>query len=128
MSISYEGIGQWAATFACGQVEEGQMVKVCGNGEVSGCAAGENFCGQVLSVGRGGGACAVALGGMVTAAFSGTAPSLGWCMMTADGEGGVQAASAAVQSGSESAQAASAGRSYLVVDVDETAGTVTFAL
>lgn len=79
MRGSYEGIGQWAATFACGQVEEGQMVKISGNGQVSACGAGDGFCGQVLSVGRDGGACAVALGGMVTAGYSGTAPSLGWC-------------------------------------------------
>lgn len=114
MGISYKGIGQWAATFACGQVAEGQMVKVTGSGEVSGCAAGDSFCGQVLSVGRDGGACAVALGGMVTAAYSGAAPSVGWCCLTADAGGGVQTASA--------------GRSYLVAAVDETDGTVTFVL
>lgn len=114
MRGSYEGIGQWAATFACGQVEEGQMVKISGNGQVSACGAGDGFCGQVLSVGRDGGACAVALGGMVTAGYSGTAPSLGWCGLAADTDGGVQASSA--------------GRGYLVVDVDESAGTVTFVL
>lgn len=114
MRIFYEGIGQWAATFACEQAEEGQMVKICGNGEVGGCAAGDGFCGQVLSVGRDGGACAVALGGMVTAGYSGAAPGLGWGGLAADGKGGVQAAAD--------------GRAYLVVDVDESAGTVTFAL
>nr|WP_326186007.1 hypothetical protein [uncultured Oscillibacter sp.] len=115
MRGSYEGIGRWAATFACGKVEEGQVVKVSGGGKVSACAAGEAFCGQVLSVGRDGGACAVALGGLATAAWSGdAAPTVGWCGLAADGAGGVQAAAA--------------GRSYLVVDVDETAGTVTFVL
>ena len=115
MRVSYEGIGQWAATFACGQAEEGQMVKITGGGEVGACAAGDGFCGQVLSVGRDGRACAVALGGMVTADWSGdSAPALGWCGLSADGSGGVQADSA--------------GRSYLVVDVDEAAGTVTFVL
>ena len=34
MNISYEGIGQWAATFACGEVEEGEIVKVSANGTV----------------------------------------------------------------------------------------------
>jgi len=111
----YAGIGQWAATFACGGVAaEGQMVKVSGSGQVSACAAGEDFCGQVLSVGRDGGACSVALGGLVTAPYSGTAPALGWSGLAADGSGGVQAASA--------------GRSYRVVDVDEAGKTVTFAL
>ena len=115
MRVSYEWIGQWAATFACGAVAEGEMVKVCGSGEVSACAAGEDFCGQVLSVGRDSSACAVALGGMVTAAYSGdTAPALGWCGLAADGEGGVQAAADS--------------RCHLVVDVDESGKTVTFAL
>lgn len=114
MRVSYEGIGQWAATFACEQAKEGQMVKICGNGEVGGCSAGDSFCGQVLSVGRDGGACAVALGGMVTAGYSGTAPSLGWCGLAANGKGGVQAAAD--------------GQTYLVADVDETAQTVTFVL
>ena len=109
MKVSYEGIGQWAATFACGQVSEGEMVKV------SACSDGDSFCGQVLSVGRDGSACAVALGGMVTAGYSGSsAPAVGWSGLAADGSGGVKASSA--------------GRSYLVVDVDTSGKTVTFAL
>ena len=39
MNISYEGIGQWAATFACTDVSEGQVVKVSGSGTVAACAA-----------------------------------------------------------------------------------------
>ena len=27
MSISYEGIGEWCATFVCGAVSEGDIVK-----------------------------------------------------------------------------------------------------
>ena len=114
MKLSYEGIGQWAATFAAGQVSEGEMVKVSGNGTVAACAAGDGFCGMVLSVSRGGDACAVALGGIVTAGYSGTAPALGWTGLAADGSGGVKALTT--------------GRSYLVADVDEAAKTVTFAL
>ena len=114
MKVSYEGIGQWAATFACGQVSEGEMVKVSASGEVSACSDGDSFCGQVLSVGRDGSACAVALGGMVRVPYTGTAPALGWTGLAADGSGGVKASSA--------------GRSYLVVDVDTSGKTVTFAL
>lgn len=129
MKVSYEGIGQWAATFACGQVAEGEMVKISGNGAVSVCNAGDGFCGQVLSVGRDGGACAVALGGMVTAGYTGTsAPALGWTSLTADGNGGVQAVSGSAQTESEGAQTALTGRSYLVVDVDTSGKTVTFVL
>ena len=115
MKVSYEGIGQWAATFACDGAAEGELVKLTANGTVGACSAGDPFCGQVLSVGRDGSACAVALGGMVTAGYSGSsAPAVGWSGLAADGSGGVKASSA--------------GRSYLVVDVDTSGKTVTFAL
>lgn len=115
MSVSYEGIGQWAATFACGGVREGQVVKVSESGTVSACEAGDRFCGVALAVSRDGEACTVALGGMVTAGYSGgTAPTAGWVDLAADGSGGVTVAEG--------------GRSYLAVDVDSAAGTVTFVL
>ena len=109
MKLSYEGIGQWAATFACDDLAEGELVKVSANGTVAACAAGDDFCGMVLSVGR---------GGEVTAGYTvpaeGAAPALGWSGLSADGEGGVQADAD--------------GSTYLVVDVDTTAKTVTFVL
>ena len=114
MKLSYEGIGQWAATFAASQVSEGEVVKVSANGTVAACAAGDGFCGVVQSVSRDGEACTVALGGMVQAAYTGTAPALGWSGLSANGTGGVKADSV--------------GHSYLVVDVDSTGGTVTFVL
>lgn len=115
MKLSFEGIGQWAATFACSEVDEGELVKISGNGAVGSCDASDSFCGMVLSVSRGGDACTVALGGMVTAGYSGTdVPTVGWCGLTADGSGGVQ-----VSEG---------GRSYLVAEVDTAAETVTFVL
>ena len=115
MKVSYEGIGQWAATFACTHAVEGEVVKISGNGTVSACSDGDSFCGMVLSAGRDGSACAVALGGLVTAGYTGeTAPAVGWSGLAADGSGGVKALSS--------------GRSYLVVDVDESGKTVTFAL
>lgn len=118
MKLSYEGIGQWAATFACDDLAEGELVKISGNGTVAACGTGDDFCGMVLSVSRGGDACAVALGGMVTAGYTvpaeGAAPALGWSGLSADGEGGVQADAD--------------GSTYLVVDVDTTAKTVTFVL
>lgn len=113
MKMSYEGIGQWAATFACTDVTEGELVKISSSGTVGPCADGDGFCGMVLSVGRDGDACTVALGGMVTAGYTGaTAPVLGWTGLAADGSGGVKVSSA--------------GRSYLVVDADSE--TVTFVL
>ena len=53
MSISYEGIGAWCATFAAGTgAEEGKVVKVSANGTVSKCAANDGFCGVVAAMGR----------------------------------------------------------------------------
>ncbi len=49
---SYMGIGQWAATFS-GDVPEGQVAKISGSGAVSACAAGEAFCGVVISAAKG---------------------------------------------------------------------------
>ena len=34
MKNSYEGIGQWAATFACSDIAEGQVVKISGKKEI----------------------------------------------------------------------------------------------
>ena len=114
MGISFEGIGQWAATFACGEAAVGQVVKISGSGEVAACADGDSFCGVVVFAARDGAACSVALGGIVKVPYTGTAPALGWTGLTADGQGGVKALTT--------------GRSYLVVDVAETGKTVTFAL
>ena len=109
---SFEGIGQWAATFACNGVQAGQAVKISGGGTVAACADEEDFCGVVLTAGRDGKACTVALGGMVTMPFTGTAPALGWTGLAADGKGGVKALDT--------------GRKHLVADADSK--TVTFVL
>ena len=115
MNVSYEGIGQWAATFACSGVSEGQAVKVSGNGTVAACEENGGFDGVVLSVARDGKACSVAMGGMVTVSYSGTAPTAGWNTLAADGKGGVTVVS-------------EGGRSYLAVEADTAAKTVTIVL
>ena len=115
MKSSFEGIGQWAATFSCGSdVAEGQVVKISENGKVAACSADEAFAGVVMAVGRDGAACSVALGGIVAATYSGSDPALGWTGLAADGTGGVKASEA--------------GREYLVMEVDSTAKTVAFVL
>lgn len=111
MNLSYEGIGQWAATFACGDVQEGQVVKISAGDTVAPCGAGDGFCGVVLSKARDGGACSVALGGMVTVPCT-SAPAVGWAKLSADGSGGVKADEG--------------GREYLVVRAKSK--TVTFVL
>jgi hypothetical protein len=116
MKLSYDSIGQWCATFACsGSVAEGGMVKLSGNSTVSACADGDAFAGVAAAVDRSGDACSVALGGMVTAPYSGaSAPAVGWTGLSADGSGGVRTDAA--------------GRSRLVICVDASAHTVTFVL
>ena len=114
MKISFEEIGNWAATFACSDVSEGDMVKVSASGTVSACAASDAFCGVAAAVGHGKDACSVILGGLVTAPYTGTAPAVGFSKLSADGNGGVQADT----SGSPS----------LVVAVNTADQTVTFKL
>ncbi len=112
MKVSYEGIGQLCASFVCGvDVTEGALVKASANGTVSKCAAGEEFCGVAAAVSHDGTLCSVQLGGFVTAAFSGTAPTVGFGKLCADGSGGVK-------TGGE--------KSRLIVAVDGT--KVTFML
>ena len=115
MSISFEGIGQWCASFACEDVAEGMAVKLTDNGKVGKCGAGEDFCGVVAAMGRDGKACSVQMGGFVTLPYSGDeVPVLGICTLSADGEGGVQSAAG--------------GWEYLAVCVDQIAKTVTIKL
>lgn len=115
MKNSFEGIGQWSATFACdSSVEEGKMVIVCDNGKVTACGEGDQFCGVAEVVARDGEACAVVMSGMVTASYTGTVPYAGWCNLSADGNGGVMVDSS--------------GGNYLVVDADTAAKKVTFVM
>ena len=106
MSISYEGIGEWCATFVCGAVSEGDIVKVSANGTVGKCAANDGFCG----VAHDGKAGTVQLGGLASVKYSGTAPAVGYTELMADGSGGVSKPGEN-QSGS----------SYLVLSVDSAA-------
>ena len=80
------------------------------NGKVAPCAEGEKLCGIVEHV-RGGHA-AVQVAGFAEAGISGSV-ALGYVNLCADGNGGVKAGE---------------GREYLVVSVDENAGTAIFML
>ena len=91
MSISYQGIGEWCASFACENVTEGQVVKAGGGCSADACRAGERFCGVVRSVAHDGKACSVQLGGLAEVAYSGeSAPGVGYGKLSADGLGGVK--------------------------------------
>lgn len=112
MKVSFEEIGRLSVTFAAESGEAGQVCKVTGNAAVSPCAADEVFCGVMEGI-RGGFA-GVQLHGFATVSYTGTAPSVGYCNLVADGNGGVKTGSS--------------GRSYLVVNVDPAAETATIEL
>lgn len=113
MNISYEGIGQWAATFSCDDsVTAGSVVKVTGNHTVSACSDGDVFFGAAAAVSRRHDACSVVLGGLVTLPYTGLKPLLGESGLSANGAGGVKADGA--------------GGYYKIIDVTDR--TVTFIL
>lgn len=108
MSISFGGIGEYAATFyndSSAPAIAGKLVKISGNGEVSACSEGEVFAGACISAGTE--FAAVQLRGFVKLPYSGTAPNLGFSKLSADADGGIKADST--------------GREYLVVEVDTSA-------
>lgn len=132
MKVSFEGIGQWCATFM-GDVQEGHVVKVDGAGAAAECQAGDAFCGAAVWARKD--ACTVQMGGFARLRYSGAAPALGYTALCADGKGGVQSAGGQSGGGTEEAQSAGGtegaqggGRSYWIVDVDESDGTVTVLL
>ena len=108
--ISFEGIGEVVATFACGEgVTAGQVVKVTEDGTVGACSASEKFCGVALSAEDG--YAAIQLGGLVKVPASGGSITAGWCKLSADGSGGVKLDT-------------STGTEYLVVRVETDAAVI----
>ena len=89
--VSFEGIGEMVATFACAkEVQAGQVVKMTADGTVGPCDAGDRPCGVALSDGEKGFA-AVQIGGLVKAPVSEEGITPGWCKLSADGQGGLHA-------------------------------------
>lgn len=120
MSISFDGIGETAATFLTEEgadVKPGDVVCLTGDGEVGLGESGDALCGVVLSV-AGDGCTGVQIDGLARVRYSGTAaPGTGWRALCADGSGGVAAAGGG-----------NAGRTYLVVSVDEIEKTAVIKL
>lgn len=86
--ISFEGIGEVAATFACeAGVQEGQVVKLTGNGAVGACGDKERFCGVALV--NNGSFASVQVSGLAEVG-AGEDVSAGWVKLSADSKGGVQ--------------------------------------
>ncbi len=115
MNVSFNGVGQVCATFLGEKLAEGHVVKLTGNGTVGECAAGDAFCGVTTHCC--GDACTVQVCGFATVRYSGSAPTVGWSALLADGSGGVKAAGTG-----------ETGRQMPVVDVDTTGKTVTILL
>ena len=109
MAISFGAIGEKYVTFlADNTAAEGVPCKVTEDKTVGACSADDAFCGVITQV-RGGTA-SVLMAGYAELPYSGTAPSVGFATLLADGEGGVCADED--------------GREYLIVNVDTTAGKI----
>jgi len=89
----------------------GEPVRICDNNTVCACSDGDSFCGIITHEKNG--VCAVQLHGAVTLPFTGTAPTVGYSELCADGAKGVK-------SGGD--------REYLVLSADSVKSTVTFVL
>ena len=110
----YNGIDNTIMTFGAGSgCVEGQVCKLSDSAVVEGCSAGDGFMGQVQKLYPGDMAGAV-VRGVIRVGYSGTAPSAGWCKLSADGNGGVKADTN--------------GHEYLVLKVDSTAKTAEIYL
>ncbi len=91
MKTSFNGLGQEYVTFqtAATAADEGKVCKAADGGSAEVCDAGDGFFGVLAGV-RGGAAC-VQTKGYVELPYTGTAPTVGWCALAADGTGGVKA-------------------------------------
>lgn len=115
MKVSFEGIGEKAATFWNAKENaavSGRAVKMSGNGTVSLCAEGDKFAGFCADADAD--TATVIIGGFATAPYTGDAPAVGFTALAADAAGGVKVGGS--------------GREYLVAEVDTAAKTVGFIL
>lgn len=113
--VSFEGIGELAATFYHDDATKAELVTMSGNNRVKDCASGATFIGICTNVNAL--TAQVQLHGYVQLPYTGsTAPSVGYCRLAANGSGGVSVAGS------------STGREYLVLDVDTTDAVVGFML
>lgn len=115
MSISYSGYNVNCATFkADGDIFKDDVVKMSANCTVTSCEEDDVFCGA-LKKKENDGCASVQLNGTLTTFYSGTAPSLGYCNLVADGTGGVKVAT-------------SGGRPYLIFFIDTKFNMIEFLL
>ena len=110
MDVSFKGIGDKLVSFISENAQAGHAVKVTGPATVGECGEGERFDGAAVYVEDG--IASVRLGGFVCLPYTGEVPAAGRTALAADGKGGVMLSAG--------------GDSYLVVNTDQAAGTVTF--
>ncbi len=112
-SISMQGIGEQCLSAKKGASgTAGYPCKFSANDTVVNAASADGFCGVISGVH--GTLVTVQYAGFVTLPYTGTAPTVGYSILVANGGGGVKTASS--------------GKSYLVTKVNSTAGTVTVLL
>lgn len=110
MSISlHELDARCVSMAAAAGLEVGDLCKISAAKTVAKTASGDVPFGLV--VGLRGGVATVQMGGYVTLPYSGTAPTVGFGKLAADGSGGMKTVS-------------SGGRDYFICEVDAVAGTV----
>lgn len=115
MNVSFDGIGSQVMTFlndTAAPAAAGTPVSMSGSGKVQAAAVDSVFMGVCAAGDKE--YVAVQTAGVVTCAYSGTAPTVGYNKLAAAKDGSVAAKST--------------GREYLILAVDDTAGTVTFVL
>lgn len=118
LTVSLQGIKEnptlLADTITRG-TDEGKPVKISANKTAALPSNGQAFVGIIESITHDNSVCVVRNHGLVTVAYSGSAPGLGWQPLVSDGAGKVKIGSSATPY-------------YWVYDVDESQALVTFDL
>lgn len=106
MDISLNGFNQKTVTFECDDtVNVNSLVKISGNGKVSACVDGEQFCG--ICINKRGNYCSVQLCGYANIKYTTDSLTIGYHLLAASGADAFKLSS-------------TNGRSLLVTDIDET--------
>ena len=110
--VGFDGIGSMVITVKDGGVVPGQPCKCSGGKAMEKAAAGEAF--QGVCLWQRNDIAGVQVDGFLTMPYTGTAPTVGFDILAADGNGGVQKSAS--------------GKSRMIVDVDSVLKTVTFRI
>lgn len=113
MEKCFTGFNTKEVTLFCNTATDvGAVVKLYEAGMVTNAGADEKFCGVCTAIRNT--YASVVMAGYATATYSGTAPTVGYCMLASDGDGGVKISDS--------------GREYLVVGVDTANSTIEFII